>query len=230
MPDELDELFDAPLPEFTRVRNELAKRLRKEGREEQAAEVAGLRKPPVPVWVVNQLSRRHRRDVDLLLDAGHRLREAQGEDEPENVRAGFARARDAEREATQKLLRKAEQLLREEHGSASPATLERVAETLRSAAVTEEGRELLARGRLTEELTATGFDVAATLVSPSKEKPPRRPAPKRDLAAEREARERRREAQKQVRAAERRVAAARKELEAAERELADVQGEAEALG
>jgi len=38
--------------------------------------------------------------------------------------------------------------------------LDRVASTLRGAAVTEEGRELLAHGRLTEEQTTTGFDIA----------------------------------------------------------------------
>ena len=34
-------------------------------------------KPTVAAWALNQLARQHRRDVDLLLDAGHRLREAQ---------------------------------------------------------------------------------------------------------------------------------------------------------
>jgi len=42
---------------------------------------------------------------------------------------------------------------------ASAATLERVSRTLRAAAVTEEGRELIARGRLVRELEPPGFDV-----------------------------------------------------------------------
>ena len=49
-----------------------------DGRREDAEEVRRLAKPTLPAWVVNQLTRRDRRDVDLLLDAGHRLRTTQG--------------------------------------------------------------------------------------------------------------------------------------------------------
>jgi hypothetical protein len=38
--------------------------------------------------------------------------------------------------------------------------VDRVASTLLGAAVTEEGRELLVHGRLTEQRTTTGFDIA----------------------------------------------------------------------
>ena len=45
----------------------------------------------------------------------------------------------------------------------SQSTLTRVAETLRSAATEATGRELLARGRLTVELSDTGWDTVAAL-------------------------------------------------------------------
>lgn len=211
--DLVDRLFEARLDEFVGVRNELARELRQEGRDEQAAEVAALRRPTVPVWAVNQLARRQRRDVDLLLDAGHRLRAAQAESKPDEAREAFAKARDAEREAMRRLRAGAEELLAAERGSASPALVDRVLATLRAAAVTEEGRELLARGRLTKELETTGFELAASLV-PKRRKAT--PAKRPDLGAARaeldRARKREREATRRVQAAERRAKEAQAEL------------------
>jgi hypothetical protein len=226
--EELDRLFEAPLGDFVAVRNELAKGLRAEGRKEDADEVAALKKPPVPVWVVNQLARRERRDVDLLLDVGHRLRAAHGESDPAKARQAFDSARQAEHEALGRLTKAAAGLLEEEQGTASQAMVDRVASTLRAASVTEEGRQLLARGRLTEELTTTGFDLAAGLT-------PKAPAPRKrkgaDAAAARkaldEAREREREALKAVRAKEKEVESARRALESAEKELDEAQAEAD---
>jgi hypothetical protein len=226
--EELDRLFEAPLGEFVAVRNELAKGLRAEGREEEADEVAALNKPPVPVWVVNQLARRERRDVDLLLDVGHRLRAAHGESDPAKARQAFDSARQAEHDALRRLSKAAAALLEEEQGTARQRMLDRVAATLRAAAVTEEGRELLARGRLTEELTTTGFALAAGLT-------PKVAAPRKrtggDVAAARaaldEARAREREAVKAVRAREKEVQAARRALESAEQALEAARAEAD---
>jgi hypothetical protein len=219
--DPLDPLFEVPLDEFVGVRNELARRLRKEGRDEQAAEVAALRRPTVPVWVVNQLARRQRRDVDLLLDAGHRLRAAQAESKPEEARDAFAKARDAEREAMRRLRAGAEELLAAERGTASPALVDRVLATLRAAAVSEEGRELLARGRLTKELETTGFELAASLVPKRKAAAP---AKRPKLEAARTELER---ARKREREATRRLQAAERRAEEAQAKLGEARGEAE---
>jgi hypothetical protein len=218
--DPLDPLFEVPLDEFVGVRNELARRLRKEGRDEQAAEVAALRRPTVPVWVVNQLARRQRRDVDLLLDAGHRLRAAQAESKPEEARDAFAKARDAEREAMRRLRAGAEELLAAERGTASPALVDRVLATLRAAAVSEEGRELLARGRLTKELETTGFELAASLVPKRKATPAKRPELEAARTELERARKREREATRRLQAAERRAAEA-------QAKLGEARGEAE---
>jgi len=212
-----DRLFEVPLDEFVAARDQLARELRKEGKDEQAAEVAALRKPTVPVWAVNQLARRRRRDVDLLLDAGHRLRAAQAEADPERAREAFANARDAEREAMRRLRAGAEELLAE-RGGASDAMIERVLATLRAAAVTEEGRELLARGRLTEELQTTGFEVAASLVPKRKATPAKRPKLDAARADLEQARKREREATRRLQAAKRRAEEAEAELEKARRE------------
>ena len=233
--DEIDRLYGLPLREFVAARNELAKRLRQDGRTDEAAEVAALPKPSIAVWAVNQLARQHRRDVDLLLDAGHRLRAAQGERKAEKAQQAFESAREAEREAIRRLTQAAEEVLQAEQGTASRATVERVAATLRAAAVTEVGRELLARGRLTEELELSGFELAAALAPKGGTEPPaarRRPKGARDgdVASARkavtDAKAREREAARRLREAERQAADARRALEAAETALDEAQAEA----
>ena len=57
MTDRLAELFAAPLDEFVATRNRIAKELRAEGNETEAADVAALRKPTTVVWGLNQLAR-----------------------------------------------------------------------------------------------------------------------------------------------------------------------------
>lgn len=217
--DEIDELYGVDLDRFTAARNELAKRLKNEGRREDAETVAGLKKPSVAAWMANQLARRHRKDVDLLLDAGHRIREAQrgvltGQERSalDEGRRRQQKALDALRDAAKKLGAKGE-------------TLERVSRTLRSAGVTDEGRELLARGRFTGDLALQGFDAVAELgVEPSAPKGKRatRTPPKRDKVAEARAelsvaRERVQEPRRRLQELERDVDRARRELEKAER-------------
>jgi hypothetical protein len=196
----LDELYAAPLDRFVAERKRLAKELGGE----DATTVAALRKPNVAAWILNQLARRHRRDVDLLLDAGHRLRQA-GLD-----KAAVDRARQAESDALKRLAKAAESL------GASPQTLTRVNETLRAAAVTEEGRELLARGRFTEPLRASGFEAYAGLDLPKRKPKPRaRAKPRVDP---------------ELRAAEQRLHALRARLEALEAEVAEAEERVRELG
>jgi len=198
----IDRLYSVDLAEFVPERTRLVKELRAEGRRAEAQQVAELRKPTTAAWAVNQLARKHRRDVDLLLDAGHRLREAQAEVLRTRKAGEFERARATERDALRRLTREADELL----GGASASTLAQIGETLRAAAVSEEGREQLALGRLATTLEPEGFDVLGGL-APAK--PPARrarQAPKRseEKAAQealRAARERQRELEREARAA-----------------------------
>ena len=57
---EIDELFDLPLDEFTAARNDLAKRLKRDGDEDAAEQVRSLPKPSIAAWAVNQLARREK--------------------------------------------------------------------------------------------------------------------------------------------------------------------------
>src|ERR1700712_3382817 len=74
--DLVDELYGAPLDEFTALRDKHVKALRKDDRPAADA-LKKLRKPSVSAWAVNQLRRRASKDVDALLAAGEALREAQ---------------------------------------------------------------------------------------------------------------------------------------------------------
>src|SRR5919206_3024702 len=156
--DATDRLYGVALDEFVPERTRLAKELRDAGSREEADVVSKLRKPTLPAWALNQLARSERRDVDLLLDAGHRLREAQAGVLRGAERDAFERARKQEVDAMRRLLREAEAL------GASGATLVQVEQSLRGAAVSEEGRELLARGLFVKPFEgASGFDVVAGL-------------------------------------------------------------------
>jgi hypothetical protein len=163
----LDELYGAVLGDFVATRKRLAKELKDAGDHEAAAAVAAARKPTAAAWAVNQLARRRRKDVDLLLDAGHRLRKAQASVLRGGDQAEFAAARRARQSAVARLVKAVP--------DASAATREQVSETLRAASVSEEGRELLARGRFDKPLEeSSGFDTLAAL-APAK--PPKRPKP-----------------------------------------------------
>src|SRR5204863_2632144 len=109
----IDELYAADLEQFVTERTRLAKALRDAGDREGAQTVTKLRKPSVAAWALNQLARRNRREVDLLLDAGHRLREAQAGALRGAERDAFEQARRSEREARTRLVQAAEKLLGE---------------------------------------------------------------------------------------------------------------------
>jgi hypothetical protein len=206
---ELDDLYAVPPEGFTRARNDLAQRLKQAGQVEAAAGVKQLRKPTVPLWAVNQLARRHPDDVRALLDAGERLRVAQQaalRGESQELRTATAE----EREILQGLTQRGAELVREAGHSADT---KRIADTLRAAAVDESGRELLKRGRLSEELEASGFGGFAGMEIPSRSKPEEKTGKAPSPAVQRRREE-------QLRKLRERVATARRDATKAERAAA----------
>jgi hypothetical protein len=158
---ELDRLFGLPLSEFTAARNELANELRDAGRREEAEQVKTLRKPSVAAWLVNRVSRDRELDVQRLLNAGETLRKTQA-DAASGQTEAFAEARRDEQRALERLAEAAREIaVREGSGQAAVA---QAAQTMRAASLTDEGRELLKRGRLTEELEPPGFEALTGLV------------------------------------------------------------------
>jgi hypothetical protein len=152
-----DELFGLAPEQFVAARDELARRLKREGDAEAAATVKALRRPPLSAWAVNRLARGDGPGLDPLLAAGERLRAAhqaalagEGADE-------LRSATRAEREAAAGLVEAAMGLLREAGHPATDATRERVAATLHAAAASPEAADLVRHGRLTADLDPSGF-------------------------------------------------------------------------
>jgi hypothetical protein len=146
---ELERLFELPPAEFTAARNDLVRRLKKANQADAAERVQSLRKPTMPIWALNQVARHHPEDVEALTDASDELRTATGDGDRERLRTATAAERDALRQITQR----AAELLEKP----TPAVLERVSATARSAAIDPRGRELLVAGMLVEELESSGF-------------------------------------------------------------------------
>ena len=227
---EADQLYRLPLSEFTGARNELAKRLQAEGREEEADQVKALRKPTVAVWLANQLAQERELDVQRLRKAGETLAKATAGRSSD----AFLEAQREQRHALARLGEAARELAAREKTSAAAA--DRALETLRAASLTEAGRELLKGGVFTEELEPPGFEALTGVVTG---KPAKNASPKEDRRqALKDARDRvkelraeEREADAAVRAAEREAERAEKEAEAARRraeEAAERRAEAEA--
>ena len=209
----LDQLYGVDPEEFIPERKRLARALKDAGEDEASAAVAKVRKPTVAAWALNQLARRQRRDVDLLLDAGHRLRQAQEGVVGGADRAAFEQAQKTERDAVRRLTQQASELL----GGASSQALAQISSTLRTAAVSEEGRELLARGRFTAPLEAEGFDVFGSLPSPPARAKKRQAAARKADDELKAAKARLRELEQKVRDAERDATRLKTDWQKAER-------------
>jgi hypothetical protein len=160
-----DELFGLPPEEFVAARDELARRLRREGHAEAAKWVKGLRRPSLSAWAVNQLARGQGRGLEGLLAAGERLRAAHQAALAGEGAAELRAAAKAEREAVAGLVRDAMALLGEAGHATTDATRDRVAATLHAAAASPEAADLVRNGRLTADLDPSGFDTAPTAAS-----------------------------------------------------------------
>ena len=214
--DELDRLYGLPLSEFVAARDELAKRLRGEGSREEAEQVKALRKPSVAAWLVNRVARERELDVQRLLNAGDALRNAQAEAAAGQTEA-FADARRDEHEALERLAEAAREIAARE--GAGAAAVAQATQTLRAASLTDEGRELLKRGRLTEELEPPGFEALTGLVPAAPRKRPGNRRAERQQPS-REARERVKRLREQEREAAAEARAAEREADRAEQEAA----------
>jgi hypothetical protein len=152
------DLYGLPLDRFTPERTALAKELRKAGRREEAEAVAKLRKPSLAAWATNQLVRTQTRAVAELFRAGDAVQQAQasllsGDGESEALRDALGR----ERRAVRDLVEVARGLLSSDGHGLTPATLERVAETLEAAALEADARTQVRDGCLDRELRHVGL-------------------------------------------------------------------------
>jgi hypothetical protein len=209
---DVERLYGLPLDEFTSARDDTARRLRDEGRREDAAAVKALSKPSNPAWIVNKLSRDASRIIDDLIDAGRRLRDTQ----LSGNRSKLQDAMECERAAVDRAMRNAEEIATHA-GLATTPTLQRVRETLHLAALDPDVAVDLKRGVITREGRAAGFTGLSGFAAPVMPREPATAKTKRDTTAERrDGRGKQRLAQAQEKAA-----AAERDLRDAKRELAD---------
>lgn len=135
--DVLAELLGNPLNEFTNRRNEKAKALKAAGERQLAEEVGALKKPPVPVWAVNQLTRGNRATLERLKQTGEGVVQAQqaAVSGRRNAAAELRSASDRLQRELEVAVRTVADRLRTDGHAADEATLRRVQEILRLAAV-----------------------------------------------------------------------------------------------
>ena len=194
------DLYGLPLDRFVAERGALAKSLRADGKRDEAAEVAKLRKPSVAAWAVNQLVRTQSREVKALFKAGDQLQRAQADLLAGKGDAGKLRAAaEREREAVDELTEAARGLLSSEGHELAQATLDRVSDTLHAAALDEDARGAVQDGCVVRELRHVGLGAFGELAAAP-------PAPKQDeakrKAAEKAEAERRRIIERANRAVE----------------------------
>jgi hypothetical protein len=226
LPAEAERLLAVAPDRFVAERTELAKRLREEGRTEEAAAVQALRKPPAVVLAVNRAARDRPKAAQAAATAAERVRDAQV--------AGDA---DAFREAVRELDSALDLLadvavaqLSPPGKSASEAMRRRVRDLLRSAVADDAARDALARGVVTEELDAPGFSPFAGMAFVAPE--PKAATEKEPSAAKRRASEKRARTEAlrgELREAEAELKAATKAAQDAERGRARAEDAVESL-
>jgi hypothetical protein len=226
---EIAQLYRLPPGEFLRARNTRAAALRKAGKSPEAQALSQLRRPSAPLWATNQLAHEDPRRLARFVDSVQQVRRIQLSD-PRAVGEALRQQR-AQLDA---LVGLAAELLARHGQRTTSETHRRISDTLLGAAVAGPRAEELREGRLTDELSAPGFEVLAgaprgnlRLVPPGqtrREPEPARPPRTDRVARAKEERERRdREAAELERTAAARqaaVAEAAREAEELARKLA----------
>lgn len=201
-PAEAAALWSLPPGEFVAARAALVRALRQQGRREEAAAVAALRKPTRDAWVVNRLVAVEPDAVRSVITVGERLRAAQVQRKADELRALVA-----DREAA---LDAGLVAARRVAGPLAPGVAEAVRGTLLAALADPEAATQVAAGTLTHGLRYAGLGaapLAAVAAQPARPSAARRPPTKPGA----------------VQASSRSLAAARAALRAAEDDLTGAQ-------
>lgn len=211
----VEELFGLDPTDFVAARDDLARQLRTQGDKDGAKAVKGLRRPPIPVWALNQVARQEGDAVEALLTAGSEAQAAKGG----NVRDALAQRR----QRLHEVVRAARAIIEESGRSADQHELD-----ITSALSTILGSERLARDFREGRLTGVTDD-EAEIEWPDVSDTPVPTRPSRELVRAREELDRRRtaasEAASRVADAGQALATANEALERAEREVARLEEE-----
>jgi hypothetical protein len=162
--DDVSRLYQAPLEEFTRARNELAAQVKAAGDAAKAAAIKTLAKPSVSAWAVNQLYWQARREYDALMRAGERLRDVQ-QAVLEGRHGDVRKASEARQAALVAALDRAMRLAADAGHPAPPGLHQRVAKTLEALAAYGSSPPDTTAGRLSQDLDPPGFGVLVGLAN-----------------------------------------------------------------
>jgi hypothetical protein len=212
-----DELYGMPPSEFTVARDARAATARLGGDSRLAADIKRLKKPTASAWLVNQLARQRRRQVDELLELGAALRDAH-----ERLAGDDLRLLSQQRhQAVEALGREAHQLATDARQTISQTAEREMEETLEAALADPSAAEAVRSGCLTAALSYSGLgDTGAMTAVPTRPRPSggtRLRAPVNDEESS-EAEQRRPEREEALRdALEAADVARRRALEAADR-------------
>lgn len=168
-----DALFVVEPESFVSTRNDLVKQLKAAGDKIAAAEVAGLRRPPLSAWALNQVARRHPEEVDGLIAAAEELAAAMADPGSSDLRS----AQRGFRATIEQAVRTALKVVAASGRTPSAALQQAVQSTLQAAAVDPAVAAALRAGVLAADEPARGFligDVTETPQGSSSSKTGRR--------------------------------------------------------
>jgi hypothetical protein len=146
-PDDIDRLYQTPLPEFVKARTALARQAGP-----RAAEIKVLQKPHVAAWAVNQLYWRRRKTYDRLVSAAERARKSLTQSLGGGGGSASAEADAAHAQAVSQAAAEVRDILAKAGASTAPDTIRLVRETL--LALPSPDRP----GRLVRPLAPLGFE------------------------------------------------------------------------
>ena len=148
-----DALRTVPPRDFIQARDALVERLTKAGDTAEARRIRRLRRPSPVVWALNGVAARHPDELRALAGAVDHLRRAQlGQGE-------VSGPTDQYRQAFQRLVTRANELLREGSQAVTPALERRMRSTLQAAVADRRLRRDLQSAQLGEEHADPGFAV-----------------------------------------------------------------------
>ena len=225
LPEEAEKLLAVPPDEFVSRRAGLVRELRDAGRAEEAATVAGLRKPTVVVFAVNRAARARPKAARAAADAALRVKKTQLGNEPKTFKEALGELEDA----LDLLAQVAIAHVAPSEKSASDAMRRRVRDLLRRAVAADDAREALVRGVLTEELEAVGFSPFAGMVAAPVKGARRKAGPSRAVQQEAKRRERARALRDELAEAGRQLEEAVQAQHQAERKRASAERAVSAL-
>ena len=210
---QIDELYKLPLDQFTKARNALAKTLSGDDKKQ----IAGLVKPSVAMWVVNQLYWQDSSTYAALVDASEKLRAAHRA--ALSGRTTDTRKPDEMHKATlEKAFVKASAIAQKKGVALTDTVRDTVRRTL-AAVPTDE-----TPGRMTREPAPVGFSLLSGIKPPpvavTKQRESEKEKEKRRKDAEEKARKEEEKQRREQEKREREIEKAEQALREAERRLA----------